>query len=154
MDKEERRLAGLRLYHQNRPLQTKQKLVEALERIATNSTIHVKSPAKLTKSNLAREAQVSIHTLLSKDKTTKEWKFKEVLTKFQELKEGKVKVAAEDVRDEKIAELRLLTSQLELDKRNQALEIDRLGIIVLEMRDELTTLKAEPKVPFLRKLGS
>ena len=66
----ERRIEALRRYHASRPEKTRQKLNEALDRmIAGTTTVLDPKNFKSTKSNLAKEAEISIHTLLKREQT-------------------------------------------------------------------------------------
>lgn len=143
MSTEDRRIAGLRAYHAQRPEKTRAKLTEALDRIESTNTAVIKPGARLTKANLCREAGVNIHTLNSKDAGTGERRYADVLGRFEKLTASKRKGDARgDDRDEKIAELRELYRGSEENKTKMAREIDRVGMELLRANEEIARLSA------------
>jgi len=130
-----RRLAGLRRYHAERPAKTRLKLLEALDRLETGSTVVVGSGFNWSKTTLALEAGVNINTVVRK-LPGGQWAFPEINERFEELKSKRLQPAAGiDAREEKIAELRSEVERLKNQNRLLALEIDRLGRQVLQERD-------------------
>ena len=61
-----KKLAGLRRYHAERPVKTRLKLLEALDRMESGHTVVVGPEFKWSKTTLAREAGVNINTLVRK----------------------------------------------------------------------------------------
>jgi hypothetical protein len=79
----ENRIAALRHYHASRPIKTAEKLNEALDRMLAGTPV-VLDPKKmkLNKAALAREAGVSIHTLLKREPNGT-LRFRDVLTRLE-----------------------------------------------------------------------
>src|SRR6266852_6180128 len=101
-----KKLAGLRRYHMSRPVKTRLKLLEALDRMESGQTVIVGPGFSWRKSTLAREAGVNINTVLRK-LPGGEWVFPEINERFESLREKRQPVAdSADPRDAKIAELR------------------------------------------------
>lgn len=143
MSTEGRRLAALREYHRARPIATRNKLSEALDRIQHGKTVVLESGAKLTKTNLCIEAGVSLHTLLVKDKGTKKRRYADVIARFDKLVAAKRAAnRSGDAKDEKIAELRAAYTSATEDNANMALEIDRLGMELLKEKEEVARLSS------------
>lgn len=141
MSVEDKRLAALREYHATRPVKTRNRLTEALDRIESGNTVVLKPGAKLTKTNVCLEAGVSIHTLLIKVKGTKKHRYADVLERYDRLVIAKrSNKESGDDKDEKIAELRALCSAANQDKLNMALEIDKLGMDLLKEKEEVVRL--------------
>ena len=72
-----KKLAGLRRYHAERPVKTRLKLLEALDRMESGHTVVVGPEFKWSKTTLAREAGVNINTLVRK-RPSGEWVFPEI----------------------------------------------------------------------------
>ena len=66
MKTSEKKLAGLRRYHANRPVKTRLKLLEALDRMESGHTVVVGPEFNWSKTTLAREAGVNINTVVRK----------------------------------------------------------------------------------------
>jgi predicted RNase H-like nuclease (RuvC/YqgF family) len=144
-----RKMAGLRRYHADRPVKTRLKLREALDRMESGHTVTVSSGFHWSKANLAREAGVNINTVVRK-LCDGGWAFPEINERFAELKQKQTRVApTSDSRDEKIVELRNQLDGLREQNRQLALEINRMGRQVLEERE-----KAERMVVYERQNAS
>ena len=130
-----KKLAGLRRYHAERPGKTRLKLLEALDRMESGQTVTVGREFKWSKTTLAREAGVNINTLVRK-LPSGEWAFPEINARFEQHKNRhRHVVTASDSRDAKIAELRSAVEMLREQNRLLALEINRMGQLVLEERE-------------------
>jgi len=130
-----KKLAGLRRYHAERPVKTRLKLLEALDRMESGHTVVVGPKFKWSKATLAREAGVNINTLVRK-RPSGEWAFPEINDRFEELRNKRRRVAAgSDLKEEKIAELRNEIERLREQNRLLALEIHRVGQQILEEKD-------------------
>lgn len=130
-----RRLVGLRCYQADRPLKTRLKLLEALDRMEFGGTVVVVPGFKWSKATLAQEAGVNINTVVRK-LPSGEWAFPEINERFERLKQKRQQVAdASDPRDAKIAELRTEVEKLRGQNRQLALEVNRIGRQILEERD-------------------
>ena len=130
-----KKLAGLRRYHANRPVTTRLKLLEALDRMESSHTIVVGPEFKWSKTTLAREAGVNINTVVRK-LPGDEWAFPEINDRFEALRNGRrVTTTSSDAKDEKIAELRSEVERLREQNRLLALEINRMGKQVLKERE-------------------
>lgn len=143
MSVEDKRLAALRKHHAQRPVVTRSKLMEALDRIESGNTVVLESDGKLTKTNLCREAGVNIHTLLVKDGKTGKRRYADVLKRFEALVTAKRRSGkAGDDKDEKIAELRAALRIANEDKVKMAREIDNIGMALLSEREEVKRLSS------------
>jgi hypothetical protein len=130
-----RKLAGLRRYHANRPVKTRLKLLEALDRMESGHTVVVGSGFNWSKKILAREAGVNINTVVRK-LPGGGWVFPEINDRFEELKRRRQHVAGScDLKDEKITELRSEVGRLREQNRLLALEVNRIGRQVLDERE-------------------
>jgi hypothetical protein len=126
-----KKLAGLRRYHLNRPVKTRLKPLEALDRMANGRTVVVGPAFKWSKTALAREAGVNINTVVRK-LAGGSWAFPEINNRFEELKQKRQRVeTGPDSKEEKIAELRNEVERLREQNRLLALEINRMGRQVL-----------------------
>ncbi len=112
-----RRIEALRRYHASRPGKTRQKLNEAFDRMLAGTTVIVDPKHfRLNKATLAREAEISIHTLLKKEKTG-ERRFADVIARLESEKPNpKLASKSDDERDQKIAELRCIVADISNDK--------------------------------------
>lgn len=142
MSIEDRRVAALRQYHEQRPVATRSKLTEALDRMKAEKTVVLKKGAKWTKTNLCLEAGVNIHTLLSKDANTGKRRYEDVLKTFDKLIETKRRPPSDrdDDKDAKIAELRAAYNTVVEEKEMMALQIDELGMELLKVKEEVERL--------------
>jgi hypothetical protein len=130
-----KKLAGLRRYHANRPVTTRLKLLEALDRMESGHTVVVGPEFKWSKTTLAREAGVNINTVVRK-LPSGEWAFPEINDRFEQLRNKRRRVAiGSDVKEEKISELRNEVERLREQNRLLALEINRIGQQILEERE-------------------
>ena len=130
-----KKLAGLRRYHADRPVKTRLKLLEALDRMESGHTVVVGPEFKWSKTTLAREAGVNINTVVRK-LPSGEWAFPEINDRFEELRHKRRQVVTgSDAKEEKIAELRNEVERLREQNRLLALEINRIGQQVLEERE-------------------
>ena len=135
MKRSDKKLAGLRRYHLSRPVKTRLKLLEALDRMETGQTVIVDPGFSWNKTMLAREAGVNINTLVRK-LPGGGWAFPEINERFDKVKEKRKPVAGgSDPKDNKIAELRGEVDRLRNQNRQLALEVNRIGRQVLEERD-------------------
>ena len=101
-----RKMAGLRRYHANRPVKTRLKLLEALDRMESGHTAVVGPEFKWSKTTLAREAAVNINTVVRK-LPNGQWAFPEINDRFEQLrKKRRQVVTGSDAKEEKIGELR------------------------------------------------
>jgi hypothetical protein len=132
----EKKLVGLRRYHKSRPVKTRLKLLEALDRMESGCTVVVGQEYKWSKATLAREAGVNVNTVVRKLRGGGGWAFPEINERFEKLKEKRHPVAgASDPRDAKITELRTEAERLRGQNRQLALEVNRIGRQILEERD-------------------
>jgi len=130
-----KRLAGLRRYHAERPVKTRLKLLEALDRLESGHTVLVGPEFKWSKTTLAREAGININTLVRK-RPSGEWAFPEINDRFEELRNKRRRApAVSDLKEEKIAELRNEVEKLREQNRLLALEINRMGQQILAERE-------------------
>jgi predicted nuclease with TOPRIM domain len=130
-----KKLAGLRRYHADRPVKTRLKLLEALDRMESGHTVVVEPEFNWSKTTLAREAGVNINTVVRK-LPGGGWAFPEINERFDELKQKRQRVVTgSDAKEEKIAELRNEVERLQEQNRLLAVEINRIGRQVLEERD-------------------
>jgi cell division protein FtsB len=130
-----KKLAGLRRYHAERPIKTRLKLLEALDRMESGQTVVVGSKFKWSKTTLAREAGVNINTVVRK-RSSGEWAFPEINSRFEELRNKRRQVVTLcDTREEKLAELRNEVEKLREHNRLLALEINRIGQQILAERE-------------------
>jgi hypothetical protein len=128
-------MVGLRRYHADRPVKTRLKLLEALDRMVSGHTVVVGPEFKWSKTTLAREAGVNINTVVRK-RPSGEWAFLEINDRFEELRDKRRRaVTVSDVNEEKIAELRKEVDRSREQNRLLALEINRMGQQVLEERE-------------------
>ncbi len=135
MKTSERKLAGLRRYHVNRPVKTRLKLLEALDRMESGHTVVVGRGFNWSKTTLAREAGVNINTVVRKAPGGG-WAFPEINGRFEELKQKRRRVPIScDSREEKVAELRNELESLREQNRLLALEVNRMGRQVLEEKE-------------------
>jgi hypothetical protein len=142
MKTSEKKLVGLRRYHVNRPVKTRLKLLEALDRMESGHTVVVGPGFNWSKTVLAREADVNINTVVRK-LPGGAWAFPEINERFEELKQKRQRVAtSSDSNLEKIAELRSEVEKLREQNRLLALEINRMGRQVLEERERADRMTA------------
>jgi hypothetical protein len=130
-----KKLAGIRRYQAQRPVQTQVKLLEALKRMETDQTIVVGSGFSWSKTTLAREASVNINTVVKKVPGGK-WAFPEINQSFERLARKHLKAKAGGPEDKTKAS-GLLEELKELRRQNRllALEVNRLGLLLLAERD-------------------
>lgn len=137
-----KKLAGLRRYHADRPVKTRLKLLEALDRMESGHTVVVAPEFKWRKTTLAREAGVNINTVVRK-LPSGEWAFPEINEHFEELRNKRRRVLpVSDVKEEKIAELRNEVERLQEQNRLLTLEINRIGQQILEEREKAERMTA------------
>jgi len=130
-----KKLAGLRRYHAERPVKTRLKLLEALDRMNSGYTVMVGPGFNWSKTTLAREAGININTIVRK-LPGGTWAFPEINERFELLKQTRLRVeTATDSKEEKIAKLRNEVERLREQNRQLALEVNRMGRQVLEERD-------------------
>jgi hypothetical protein len=135
MKTSEKKLVGLRRYHVNRPVKTRMKLLEALDRMESGHTVVAGPGFNWSKTTLAREAGVNINTVVRK-LPGGGWAFPEINGRFEELKQKRRRVPTScDSREEKIAELRNELERLREQNRLLALEVNRMGRQVLEEKE-------------------
>lgn len=137
-----KKLAGLRRYHLNRPIKTRLKLLEALDRMESGRTIVVGPEFRWSKATLAREAGVNVNTVVRKcpDGT---WAFPEINERFEQIKQkGQRAPAGADPKDEKINELRNEVQRLGEQNRLLALEVNRIGRQVLDEMERADRMAA------------
>lgn len=140
----EKRIIALRRYHASRPIKTAEKLNEALDRMLAGKPV-VLDPKKIkfNKAALAKEAGVSIHTLLKREPNGS-LRFGDVLTRLDSCQRKRpVLRPTEDERDQKITELRSMVAELTDDKLKLALELDRTALQLLESNQELKELRED-----------
>ncbi len=139
-----RRIEALRRYHASRPGKTRQKLNEAFDRMLAGTTVIVDPKHfRLNKATLAREAEISIHTLLKKEKTG-ERRFADVIARLESAKPNpKLASKSDDERDQKIAELRCIVADISNDKLNLARQLDRIALELLTTKQENDELRQE-----------
>ena len=140
----DRRIAALRRYHASRPQRTHEKLNEALDRMLADATV-IADPKnfKLNKATLAKEAGVSIHTLLKKEKTG-ELRFADVIARLESEKPStKPTGKNDDERDQKIAELRSIVAEIGNDKLNLARQLDSVALELLTTKQEASELRQD-----------
>jgi hypothetical protein len=140
----DRRIVALRRYHASRPQKTREKLNEALDRMLAGTTVIVDPKNfKLNKATLAKEAGVSIHTLLKKEKTGGR-RFAEVIARLESEKpSAKTTGKSDDERDQKIAELRSIVAEIGNDKLNLARQLDRVALELLTTKQEADELRQD-----------
>jgi len=135
MKTSEKKLVGLRRYHVNRPVKTRLKLLEALDRMESGHTVAVDPGFNWSKTTLALEAGVNINTVVRKVPSGA-WVFPEINERFEELKQKRQRVVTgPDSKEEKIVELGNEVERLREQNRLLALEINRMGRQVLEERE-------------------
>jgi Fe2+ transport system protein B len=138
-----RRIEALRRYHSSRPGKTRQKLNDALDRMLSGETVILdRKRIKFNKSQLAKEAEVSIHTLLKKERTG-ERRFEDVLARLKVSTSRQSLTKTDDERDQKIAELRVIVVQIRNDKLNLARQLDRVALELLMTKQEADELRQE-----------
>lgn len=138
----DKKLLGLCRYHTSRLLQTRRKLLEALDRMEKGRTVTVGTDFSWNKTVLAREAGVNVNTLVRK-LPDGEWAFPEVNERFEELKRKRQPVAGiSDPKDAKIFDLRGEVDRLREQNRQLAREVGRIGRLVLEERDRADRMSA------------
>lgn len=131
-----KRMAGLRRYHAERPIKTRLKLLEALDRMESGHTVVAGPEFRWSKTTLAREAGVNINTLVRK-LPSGEWAFPEINGRFEELRNRRRRVLTDsDAKEEKIAELRNEVERVQEQNRLLALEINRMGQQILAEREK------------------
>lgn len=138
------RIAALRRYHATRPEKTRGKLNEALDRMVAGVT-EVIDPKKfkMNKASLAKEARISIHTLLKREQNGK-LRFHDILARLESCqKKGRILRRTDDERDQRIAELRSIVAELTDDKLKLALELDRTSLQLLNSNQELEELRQD-----------
>jgi len=140
----DRRIAALRHYHASRPQKTREKLNEALDRMLAGATVIVDPKNfKLNKTTLAKEAGVSIHTLLKKEKT-RELRFADVIARLESEKPNhKTAAKSDDERDQKIDELRSIVAEIGKDKLNLARQLDCVALELLTTKQEANELRED-----------
>lgn len=138
------RIAALRRYHASRPQKTREKLNEALDRLLAGATVIVDPKNfKLNKATLAKEAGVSIHTLLKKEKAGG-LRFADVIARLESEKpNAKIAGKTDDERDQKIAELRSIVTEIGNDKLNLARELDRIALELLMTKQDADELRQD-----------
>ncbi|MBN9617191.1 MAG: hypothetical protein BGO25_04695 [Acidobacteriales bacterium 59-55] len=128
-------LVGIHRYQAERPVQTQAKLMEALKRMETGSTLVVEAGFSWSKTTLAREASVNINTVVKK-LPNGEWAFPKVNHSFEHLKQKRLRTtgvsAIGEVRD---ADLLREVKDLREQNRRLTLEVNRLGRLILHERD-------------------
>jgi len=130
-----KKLAGLRRYHAERPARTRLKLLEALDRMESGHTVVVGREFKWSKTTLAMEAGVNVNTVVRK-LPGGQWAFPEINERFDQLKGKRSRsTTGSDPREEKIAELRSEVERLKDQKRLLALELNRIGEQILQERE-------------------
>ena len=130
-----KKMAGLRRYHTERPVKTRLKLLEALDRMESGHTVVVRREYRWRKTTLAREAGVNINTVVRK-LPSGEWVFPEINDRFEELRNKRRQmVTVSEAKEEKIAELRNEVERWREQNRLLALEINRIGQQILEERE-------------------
>lgn len=130
-----KKLAGLRRYHADRPMKTRLKLLEALDRMESGHTVVVGPGFNWSKKTLALEAGVNINTVVRK-LPGGAWVFPEINTRFEELKQKRQHaVRAADLKEAKITDLRNEVGRLGEQNRLMAREINRIGRQLLEERE-------------------
>jgi len=130
-----RKLAGLRRYHASRPVKTRLKLLEALDRMNGNRTSVVGRSFTWSKTTLAREAGVNINTIVRKLRSGA-WMFPDVNERFEELKLRHERSTGTGNSDQKkIEALQDEVRTLREQNRRLALEVNRLGRQILQERD-------------------
>lgn len=159
-----KKLAGLRRYHADRPVKTRLKLLEALDRMESGHTVVVGPELKWSKTTLAREAGVNINTVVRK-LPDGQWAFPEINDRFEQLREKRRRaVTISDCKDDKITELRNEVERLRGQNRLLALEVNRIGQQVLaereraermavyerqnaSLREEISRIQARGRIP-------
>lgn len=140
----DKRIEALRRYHASRPTKTREKLNAALDRLLAR-TPEVLDPKKikLNKAGLAREAGVSIHTLLKKEQNGKP-RFQDVLSRLESSQGQRPPLRqTDDERDQKIAELRSMVAEVTDDKLKLARELDRTALQLLKANQEIEELRQD-----------
>jgi hypothetical protein len=129
------KLAGIRRYQAERPVRTQAKLLEALERMEAGRTLVVRPGFSWSKTTLAQEACVNINTVVRK-LPSGEWAFPEVNERFERHKRKHLgKREASDRGEKKIATVLIEVEELREQNRQLALEVNRLGLLILAERD-------------------
>ena len=137
-----KKLAGLRRYHVSRPIKTRLKLLEALDRMESGRTVVVGPGFKWSKTTLAREAGVNINTVVRK-LPGGEWAFPEINERFEEVRQKRQRMAVRsDPKAEKITKLRDEIERLGEQNRLLALEVNRIGRQVLQERERADRMAA------------
>lgn len=127
-----KKLAGLRRYHADRPIKTRLKLLEALDRMESGHPVVVEPDVRWSKTTLAREAGVNINTVVRKT-STGEWAFPDINERFEELiRNRQQRVDGEITKAEVSGGPRNDMERLTEQNRLLALEINRMGRQVLE----------------------
>ena len=130
-----RKLAGLRRYHADRPMKTRLKLLEALDRMESGHTVVVGPGFSWSKKTLALEAGININTVVRK-LPSGGWAFPEINARFEDLKQKRQRtVSASDLKEAKITDLRHVVGRLHERNRLLALEINRIGQQILQERE-------------------
>jgi hypothetical protein len=98
---------------------------------------------KFNKAALAKEAGVSIHSLLKREPNGT-LRFRDVLTRLESCQQKRpIPRPTEDERDGKILELRSIVVELTDDKLKLALELDRTALQLLKSNQESEELRQE-----------
>lgn len=98
---------------------------------------------RLNKATLAKEAEISIHTLLKKEKTG-ERRFADVIARLEAAKpDPKLAPKSDDERDQKIAELRCIVAEISNDKLDFARQLDRIALELLTTKQENDELRQD-----------
>ncbi len=139
------KLAGIRRYQAQRPVQTQAKLLEALKRMETGQTLVVGHGFSWSKTTLAREASVNINTIVKKLPDGK-WAFPKVNQNFERLKRRRLQANAKMNEDTAKAN-GILRELKELRERNRLLilEVNRLGKLVLLERERADRMRVYEK---------
>lgn len=125
---------------EKRKVFTENKLLEAINRIETNTSIRIKLGKMLTPSSVAREADVGRDTVYRYEKVIEYIKRKKIEQKAGLL--GRKRTVIRDVQD-KLDELLRIKIQLTTDKENLARENNRLQFENEELKDRLQRYQIE-----------
>jgi hypothetical protein len=129
------KLAGIRRYQAERPVRTQAKLLGALERMEAGRTLVVRPGFSWSKTTLAQEACVNINTVVRK-LPSGEWAFPEINQRFERLKQMHLRTPeASDMGEKKVAALSSEVKERREQNQQLALEINRLGRLILVERD-------------------
>ncbi len=137
-----KKLAGLRRYHADRPIKTRLKLLEALDRMESGHPVVVVPDVRWSKTTLAREAGVNINTVVRKT-SAGEWAFPDINERFEELMRNRQqRVDGEITKAEMSGGPRNDMERLTEQNRLLALEINRMGRQVLEEQERANRMAA------------